>query len=1006
MSSVVGIDIGNKNCVLGVPSTHGVDVVSNQSSNRLTPTMVTYSNERRYAGELSFQHQSEFYKSTITNLKHLIGLKYDSEDREKLEKLITFKLVKLDDGFTGISVEYKDTEIILKPEQCIAYLLKDLIQIAKTANSNVSKAVVSVSPWWTDYHRRTLLNAVKIGKIDCLSLVNSTTAAAVTYVKTHPERLPAKDADPVPLLLIDMGDYSMNVAIALIKKDYVKIVSSASDQHLGGQIFTAAFLPYLLEKTQEKYKINPRDNPRSWLRFQAAAEKVKKTLSVNPAVQFDVPSLMNDIDVTFVIKREDFNARITELVDRIPDTINKALEQANIKKEDLNVIEALGGGARVAAVKDKIVETLGKEFTQTLNLDECFAIGSGYIAQKLTGEYKDLEVYDVTPFEVKSEYTVNGETKTEQLFPQFSQIPSTKTFKISVEDKSSIKVFTECCQIGTIDVNLDGKKADVDITVALNESSMLEFKEAKISGDNSENVVPSVTFTINGDISSENLDLYSKLEEEMTEKDNKEKQIDNARNDLESMIFEAENGINRDFPNSFEPSELTKFKKDVQDIHDWFTENEFDRLPIEEYNTRLDTIKKTLEPVKERANKYKKLFEDMVPLKDRANTCLDLVKTDADRVDHGEKEKLQKDLQDYLEELDKAMNSPLYVDPTFSSKDFIDKMEGLEKRKDTLERLPLKPRPQPQAVPTKIEQPESESSGSNEENNDEEEEEEEEQNQQPTIIGRDFWGRPIYGTVPRQQPKKQIKKQKPKQQKQTSDYVDNPEDYYYDRFGNIVGRRAPQQKSQPQQQQQRRRQQSPLQQQFYDDEDNDDNYGYNDYGMDPLAALFGAPQRKRQQQQRMQPQQQRYYPQQSRRNDLRRQNYYDDDDGYGNDYQDDDDYDSYQMPQSARRRQQQAQDPYELYRQQQLARQQEFERRRQQQEAEERALAEKRRRLQKEERRYREQQRQEAERLGEMQERQRRAQLNRRRAGPGFDFWQPQNQSNDPFWGGGSPFFF
>lgn len=993
MSSVVGIDLGNKNCVLGVPATHGVDIISNQSSNRLTPTMVTYSNERRYAGELSFQHQSEFYKSTITNLKYLIGLKYDSDDREKLEKIVAFKLVKLDNGLIGVSVDYNNAELVLRPEQLIGYLLKDLIQIAKTANSQVSKCVVSVSPWWTNFHRQTLMNAVKIGQIDCLSLVNSTTAAAVTYVKTHPERLPAKDAKPVPLMLIDMGDYSMNVAIALIKQNYVQIVSSSSDQHLGGQYFTAALLPFLLEKTQEKYKINPRDNPRAWLRFQAAAEKTKKTLSINTAVQFDVPSLMNDIDVSFIVKREDFNTLIADLITRIPEPINEAIKLADIKREDLTVIEALGGGARVPLVKEKIIETVGREFTQTLNLDECFAIGSGYIGEALSGNDKDLQIIDIAPYEIKAEYQLDGETKTEALFAKFTQIPSNKVFRITVNDKASVKIFSGVCEIGTLDINLDEKKADLDVSVSLSKSSIFEYVESAVVGENPDKIVPQVTFSVNGSISKEDLENYSKLEAEMTEKDNKEKAIDNARNDLESSIFEAEKAIERDFPNSFEPSELTKFKKDVQDIHDWFTENEFDRFPIEEYTNRLESIRKVLDPVKARANKYKTMFEEMTPLKDRANNCLDLVKTDADRVDDGEKEKLQKDIHDFLEELDKALNSPKYQDPTFSSKDFVDKMDKLEARKNALEKLPLKPRPKPQAMPTKIEQPESESNDSSNAEN-EDEEEEEEANDQPQIIGRDFWGRPIYARVPQQQvPKKAKPAPKPQPKPQATRMVDNPEDYYYDRYGNIVGRRTPEQ--QPVRQQQRQRQ--PVY-----DEDDDDYYGYQ---QDPLAALFGQPQRRPQ---RRQPQQQRY-PYDDYRSgyqDPRRQYYDDDDYGYDNYQNDDDDYYGYANPPQSARRPQQRMDPWEARRQQEIAKQREFERRRRQQELEEQALAERRRKLQEEERRYQEQQRLAAERQREMEEMRRRQQLNRRRAGPGFDFWQPPRQQQDPFWGGGSPFFF
>ena len=144
--------------------------------------------------------------------------------------------------------------------------------MAQEKAPDASKCVISVSPWWSHFHRRSLLNAVKIGKIDCLSLVNSTTAAAVSYVKVHEDKLPPKEAKPLPVMFIDMGDYSMNVVIALVKKNYVQIVSYTYDDHLGGALFTAELIPYLFARTIEKYKIDPRKNPRAWIRFQDEAE--------------------------------------------------------------------------------------------------------------------------------------------------------------------------------------------------------------------------------------------------------------------------------------------------------------------------------------------------------------------------------------------------------------------------------------------------------------------------------------------------------------------------------------------------------------------------------------------------------------------------------------------------------------------------------------------------------------------------------------------------------------
>ena len=74
----VGFDFGNQFCVIGAESSGHVDIVSNDQSNRLTPSMVTYTNSRRYAGEESLHHQLEFFDCTFSNLKQILGMTYDS----------------------------------------------------------------------------------------------------------------------------------------------------------------------------------------------------------------------------------------------------------------------------------------------------------------------------------------------------------------------------------------------------------------------------------------------------------------------------------------------------------------------------------------------------------------------------------------------------------------------------------------------------------------------------------------------------------------------------------------------------------------------------------------------------------------------------------------------------------------------------------------------------------------------------------------------------------------
>jgi len=752
MNQVIGIDLGNKNFVIAVPSNRGIDVLLNESSNRLSPTMVTIASDRRYSGEMAFQKQIEFYKSAITDLKRVVGLEYDSEEREIIEKIVTYNLVRLGNGRTGISVEFQNQTIVLEPEQCIGFLLKSCMKLAKTQTDIHQQCLVSVSPWWKDTHRRSIINSLLIGSIENLGIVNSTTAAAAAYVKTHPQRLPKSDEDPVPYLFIDMGDSSMNVAVVLLKQNFVQILSLAYDEHLGGSHFTTDFSNYLLEKAAEKYKFDIKSNPRALIRFRAGAEKLKKVLSVNPIALFDIPNFVNDIDVSFTVKREELNSTIQDLVSRIPSPIEKALELSGIKKEQIVGIEALGGGARIVAVKEKITQTLGKEPTQTLNLDECFAIGSAYIASSLAGDPDhQLSITDVLHYPINAQWKDGEIEHNEEIFRIGTPIPTQSSFNAHLRGDTIIKIVANNEQIGIIEIKT-GSEADVCIKFSIGLSLLLNFHNVTFAG--TDNVIESC-FHYNNEYTDEILQSFKKTEDEMSQNDEAQLLIDQIRNELEAAIFEAERGINKDFAECFDPSNIENYKKEIDDIHRWYEENEFERLSIDEYKTKIETIKKILEPAKQRSTIYKTLTEEISPFKERAKTLLDNVAKDPKIPNSDLREALKRDIQMYLENQDKALKAEKYSEPTFSSGHFAENFRQLEERYEELKKLP----------PPKQES--SDSSDSDEE-----------------VVGYDFWGTPITR-----------RKQKPTNQNWSKNNPRDPRRMQYDDeddfWGPFRGRRRP-----------------------------------------------------------------------------------------------------------------------------------------------------------------------------------------------------------------------
>lgn len=671
------LDFGNKNVVIGVPKKGSISILLNDASNRLTPAILSYTQARRYFGVHAQTNQLENVKGTIFNLKRFVCLKYDHPEREYLSKIVPFTLAPLEDGFTGIKIKYNEnSEIIIRPEQCIAYLIKSSFNLIQKNDPQITSLVIAVSPWWTEMHRRAIFDACEIASVPCTALVNSTTAATLNYTINHRQKLPEGGNPPANVVFIDFGDSTLNVAVSKLTQKTLEISSFACDEHLGGSNFTDKLVTYLVSRIKEKLQKNDEDfkslfgtnHERALIRFHKAAEDLKKKLSVNQVVQFETHSFMPDSEFSFNVTREEFESQITDLVSRIEEPVKKALELAKIKPEEIFAIECLGGTSRIPIVKKKLSEIFGpnRELSQSLDLDECFAVGSGYIAALLSAGFslsQSLTIKDV--LDEKNAIKLAWDEGTTKMvcdaFPTLSAVPSRCRIPIKMTKDTTVKIYSEACDIAEVKIELDEpteleNPVKVSLRLQLTQSSTLNIIEATYQlpasepketpppteGDTKKdeeqskpetNPVKKAKLTIQWliGLSQTDIEKYKKEEKELENQDNLENKIDETRNELESTIFEAENGLNRDFPECFEPEKLEDNKKLISQIHEWFTDNEFDRLPLKDYQERLETIRKIAEPAIKRFKTFKKIFDMENSLKSKAPLLLEKLKEFAEK---------------------------------------------------------------------------------------------------------------------------------------------------------------------------------------------------------------------------------------------------------------------------------------------------------------------------------------------------------------------------------------
>ncbi|KAK0718197.1 heat shock protein 70 family [Lasiosphaeria miniovina] len=429
--SVVGVDFGTLNTVIAVARNRGVDVIANEVSNRATPSLVGFGPKSRYLGEAAKTQEISNLKNTVSSLKRLAGRSLNDPDIQIEQQFISAPLVDIN-GQVGAEVSYLGQKEKFTSTQLIAMFLSKIKQTTSAElKLPVSDMVMSVPAWFTDIQRRTLIDAAEISGLKLLRLMNDTTAAALGWGITKLD-LPSGDEKPRRVAFVDVGHSNYTCSIVEFKKGELAVKATAFDRHFGGRNFDKALLDHLQKEFLGKYKVDITTNPKAMTRVLAAAEKVKKMLSANQQAPINIESLMNDVDVRAMITRQEFEAMVDPLLSQINGPLEQALADAKLTKDDIDIVEVVGGGSRVPAVKDRIQAFFGKPLSFTLNQDEAVARGCAFSCAILSPVFKvrDFAVQDVITYPIEFAWEKDADIPDEDtsltVFNKGNVLPSTK----------------------------------------------------------------------------------------------------------------------------------------------------------------------------------------------------------------------------------------------------------------------------------------------------------------------------------------------------------------------------------------------------------------------------------------------------------------------------------------------------------------------------------------------------------------------------------------------------
>lgn len=429
---IIGIDLGTTNSVVSVMEGGEVKVIANQDGNRITPSVVAFTEKGdRLVGDPAKRQAVTNPANTIYSVKRFMGRRHSEVESE--EKIVPYKVV-------GGPSEYVKVEVHGKaytPSEISAMVLRKLKEAAESyLGHTVKHAVITVPAYFNDAQRQATKDAGEIAGLTVDRIINEPTAAALAY------GLQSKKNEKIAVF--DLGGGTFDISVLEVGDDIIEVLSTNGDTHLGGDDFDQRLVNHISEQFEKEHGIDLRKDAMALQRLREAAEKAKKELSSQQSTDINLPFISYDASgakhLQMTISRADFERLVDDLIERCRIPVENALKDAKLSPEQIDEVVLVGGSTRVPKVQEMVKKIFkGKEPHRGVNPDEVVSIGAAIQGAIITGDVKDVVLLDVTPLSLGIE--TEGGIMT-VLVERNTTIPVTKkeTFSTAADGQTAVTV--------------------------------------------------------------------------------------------------------------------------------------------------------------------------------------------------------------------------------------------------------------------------------------------------------------------------------------------------------------------------------------------------------------------------------------------------------------------------------------------------------------------------------------------------------------------------------------
>ncbi len=600
MSRIIGIDLGTTYSAMAVIDKGQPEIIENSEGARTTPSVVALSKSGEIlVGVTAKRQQVVNPQNTLYGIKRLIGRRFSDPEVQRDKTLYPYEIKEAEDG--GVLV--KMGERWYKPAEISAKVLQKLKRDAESRlGQKIEEAVITCPAYFDDSQRKATKVAGEIAGFKVKRILNEPTAAALAYgLDKKGER---------KVLVYDFGGGTFDISILEVSPDTIEVKATGGDTHLGGEDIDHRITEWLVQEFKKEQGLDLSKDPLALQRLREAAEKAKVELSTTLETEINLPFITSNTEgpkhLLYKLSRAKLEELSADLIEKSIELTKSTLKEAKLEPSDIQDVLLVGGQTRMPKIQQEVQKLFGKEPKKDLNPDEVVALGAAVQAGILQGEVKDVLLLDVTPLSLGIE-TLGGVNTV--IIAKNTTVPTAKSqiFSTAADNQTSVEIHVVQGERPMAKDNkslgrfiLDGiapaprGMPQIEVTFDIDANGILNVTAKDKATQKSQ----SIRIEGSTGMSQEEIERLKKEAELHAEEDRKKRELVEAKNWAENLIYTAEKSLKE-----AGDKVLPDIKKDIEEkINALKSIKDTDKM--EEIKAKTEELSKAIQKIGEQM--YKK----------------------------------------------------------------------------------------------------------------------------------------------------------------------------------------------------------------------------------------------------------------------------------------------------------------------------------------------------------------------------------------------------------------